>query len=203
MYVFKKKEQKRLENQARFDKFTDMELELIPKSSPKKILDVGCGTGAFTRKLREKFKSSIVFGIDIRDEAINTANKLSKNINYLKSNIENTNFKDNTFDLITVKLVFQHIKYPRKAIKEIKRLLKPDGILMIIDIDEDSHLYEPKLPLCVQKLFHAKREYQEYKSGDRGIGKKLFKLLTDAKYKNVNVEILPSIWAGKVIKTKK
>lgn len=87
------------------------------------ILDIGCGTGIVIKRLEEYGN---VFGIDISSEAISFCRKRGiKNI--IKADTTNLPFNDNTFDLITVLDVLEHIKHEGVAISEIYRVLKKNG----------------------------------------------------------------------------
>src|SRR3990167_3919151 len=105
-------------------------LHLIRKATKKrnlKILDAGCGTGLFTKKLN---KFGDVFGVDIHPEAIKLAKQ--RNIKVKKASINKLPFKSSTFDLITtIDVLYHRSVNDRKAIQEFYRILKPGGILII------------------------------------------------------------------------
>jgi 2-polyprenyl-3-methyl-5-hydroxy-6-metoxy-1,4-benzoquinol methylase len=82
------------------------------------ILDVGCGSGAFTRQLAEKFQDTQVVGTDICAEAISYAQN-QKEIYQSKKNLDNLKFElrfdaelnepEKSFDIVTSTLVFHHL----------------------------------------------------------------------------------------------
>ncbi|MDD3461617.1 MAG: class I SAM-dependent methyltransferase [Mesotoga sp.] len=92
-----------------------------------KILDIGCGTGIVLKKLE---KIGACYGIDISEEAILFCKK-RKLKNVYKANAENLPFINESFDLITVLDVLEHIKNPQNVLNEINRILKNDGIAII------------------------------------------------------------------------
>jgi len=93
-----------------------------------KILDAGCGTG-FNMIYLKRFGS--VFGIDNSNYAINLCKK--RKLKVKKASIEKIPFKDNLFDLVTCFEVIYHkaVKDDVKALKEINRVLKNEGLLLI------------------------------------------------------------------------
>lgn len=103
-------------------------------------LDVGCGCGYGSFILAKKAKR--VIAIDKSKKAIDYACK-----NYKKDNIKYRIFdieKDNAlklgyFDLITCFEVIEHIKNPDKAIKNLRKIIRPDGLLFISTPNKNNH----------------------------------------------------------------
>lgn len=96
------------------------------------ILDVGCGTGEFLFRLKDRF--DILHGIDTSSEAIEWAknkNKGFKNILILESDIKNCGFKENSFDCCLCLDVLEHVGNPSDLLLEIKRVLKSNGRLIV------------------------------------------------------------------------
>ena len=104
--------------------------ELFYKKVPKdkRILDVGCGNGYFLADLREHGYEDIL-GIDIIPQAITDTG--NRGIKALLMNAHKTEFEDNDFDVITGAHVIEHSPKPAVFLNELKRILKPDGLLFI------------------------------------------------------------------------
>ena len=100
----------------------------------KKVADIGCGTGALTRKMA--MRKADVIGVDPSTELLQQALSLniSKNYNipYLQGTSEDTGLQDSKFDMVTVMRAWHWFDRP-KALQEIKRILKAKGILLVID----------------------------------------------------------------------
>lgn len=98
----------------------------LPKKNNLKILDAGCGPGAALLYLS---RFGDVLGVDISDEALKFAKKRGK---VKKADISSLPLKDKTFDVVVCLDVLYH-KWvdAKKAFLEIKRVLKPGGILLI------------------------------------------------------------------------
>jgi len=99
------------------------ELRLIlPKDRSIKVLDIGCGKGAIISKLAQEFKNIKFFGVDPVYE-----NKTIK-----KGSIYSIPFEDEYFDVVMSFEVLQHT-YVDTALKELKRVLKKSGTIVIGD----------------------------------------------------------------------
>ncbi len=101
--------------------------KFIGKNNNLTILDIGCGTGIVIKRLEKYGK---VFGIDTSDESIGFCKKRGIK-SAIKADAANLPFNDNTFDLITVLDVLEHIKNEEIAISEIYRVLKNNGKVIV------------------------------------------------------------------------
>ncbi|MCK5510457.1 class I SAM-dependent methyltransferase [Candidatus Parcubacteria bacterium] len=98
----------------------------------RKVLEVGCGTGLFTKEIAET-KNKII-AIDISHELLNIARKKiqKNNLTFLLSNAYKTEFSENTFDFIIGSSVLHHLNVDL-ALKEFYRILKPGGKIMFTE----------------------------------------------------------------------
>jgi len=104
-------------------------LSLINSFSKQKgtLLDVGCGTGDFLEFSKQK--GWRVVGIEPNDEARAIANKKTNNSVYKTNHL--LNLENHSFDIITLWHVLEHLPNLEEHIAEFKRLLKPNGTLII------------------------------------------------------------------------
>ena len=93
-----------------------------------KILDIGCGDGSFIRKFRS---DSEVFGIDISQQAVKRAKDNGVNAYRLNVSKEKMPFHNRCFDIVYMGDVIEHLVNPDFAVREVKRVLKSDGHLVI------------------------------------------------------------------------
>ncbi len=122
----------------------------IPDKSS--VLDVGCGSG---NALKILYANNVkkLYGIDLSGLMIKKAKKkLSYNAVLKTAGVENIPFKDNFFDYVFSFESFHHFSDPDIAIKEMRRVLKKNGKLIIADIDFYffSKLFEKLEPGCVK-----------------------------------------------------
>ena len=106
--------------------------QLDNKKRFRAILDVGVGNGASSKYLKKHFPNSQVLGIDISTTAIRAAEKLAEpGLSFEVKNVENTNLSVEEFDLITAFQTHFHWSDLTQAFLELKRILKPDGIILL------------------------------------------------------------------------
>lgn len=96
----------------------------IPLKS--KVLDIGANSGEFMKLLKEK-RECDVYGIDISDVAIDAARK--KGLEVIKCDAAKMPFDDSSFDVVVMMEVLSHLVDPEAVVKEIRRVLRPDGLL--------------------------------------------------------------------------
>ena len=106
--------------------------QLDHKKSFHAILDVGVGNGASSKYLKMHFPDSQVLGIDISSTAIKSAEELSEpGLSFEVKNVENTNLPVEKFDLITAFQTHFHWLNLTQSFLELKRILKPDGTILL------------------------------------------------------------------------
>ena len=96
------------------------------KGETLKILDVGCGPGNLFRNLSDVGK---VFGIDISLPALSLCQKKYSNV--INGKADELPVRECSFDVIILLDVLEHMADDAKAIKEIYRILKPGGIVLM------------------------------------------------------------------------
>ena len=97
------------------------------------MLDAGCGLGGSSRYIFNNFSVKNITGISLSEKQIRKAIQLTKNdkIKFKKMNILETNFSDNTFDLIWSLEMEPHIENKEQMLNEFLRLLKPGGLIIL------------------------------------------------------------------------
>ena len=126
-----------LKDREKILKTFNRRFRLIEKFLPKPgtVLDLGCATGLFLEVLESKGWD--VYGVDISEFAVNIAREKFKD-KIANNTIENSNFPENYFDLITMWDFLEHVSDPKKVIALCRKILKPKGFLMLTTPDIGS-----------------------------------------------------------------
>lgn len=119
------------------------ELDFIEKTLPSKgvdILEVGCGNGRLSLKLADTARS--VTGIDIDSRLIDFANKYSganqiANIKFQEMSTDHLDFEDCTFDLVLMPWMLHQVQDRKRALSEVRRILRPGGKLIVFALFGD------------------------------------------------------------------
>ena len=109
------------------------------KVKPRRILDLGCGTGSTTIILKQAFPDAEVIGLDLSPymllRSFHKSQSAGLNIEWQQRNAENTTFADASFDLVTASLLFHETPstVAQNILYECFRLLVPGGQVLILD----------------------------------------------------------------------
>ncbi|OKH25907.1 class I SAM-dependent methyltransferase [Chroogloeocystis siderophila] len=121
------------------EKLVRQELIETIQSQPRRILDLGCGTGSTTLMLKQAFPAAEVIGLDLSPYMLVMAERKAQaahlDIKWCHANAEYTGFPDASFDVVTASLLF-HETPPAVAqsiLQESFRLLSVGGEVLILD----------------------------------------------------------------------
>jgi ubiquinone/menaquinone biosynthesis C-methylase UbiE len=121
------------------------------------VIDCGCGQGAITVGLAEAVAPGEVVGIDRELSQIEAARIWVKehnvaNVRFEVGNIYELPFPDASVDATFAHTVLEHLSDPARALKEMRRVLKPGGIIGIKDPDYASMIHESSSPLTGEAI---------------------------------------------------
>jgi len=100
-----------------------------PNLDGKEVLDVGCGHGYLLEYLSNN--GAVTYGIDISEVAINKARKISPRTEFKVSDANSLPYGNSQFDYVYCIEVLEHFKNIARALEEMKRVLRPEGYLII------------------------------------------------------------------------
>ena len=114
----------------------------LNESKPKYLLDVATGTADLALEAYKQLKPNKVIGIDISEEMLGIGRKkiaklgLDNIIELQDGDSENLSFENNTFDAITVAFGVRNFENLEKGLKEMYRVLKEDGKIVILEFSQ-------------------------------------------------------------------
>lgn len=111
----------------------------LDDSKVEKIIDMGCGSGAFTARLATTLNKAEVIGLDISKGCIRRAKKDYPKIRFEIGDIEKTRFKSSSVDLVCYTGILHHFPDFSNVAKEAARILKPGGHFF----SYDPNLFNP------------------------------------------------------------
>jgi len=103
-----------------------------------RLLDCGCGPGSITVDLAQAVAPGEVIGIDLREDALAQGRALASdrgiaNVTFQTASIYQLPYPDGSFDVTFACAVIQHLGAPLTALQEMRRVLKPGGIIGLVD----------------------------------------------------------------------
>ncbi|PYI39148.1 SAM-dependent methyltransferase [Arthrobacter psychrolactophilus] len=125
---------------------------LIPHLTPGlTVLDVGSGPGTITADFARLVAPGKVLGIDRSTEVITAATDLAReqqleNLSFETGDVYHLDFPDESFDVVHAHQVLQHLTDPVAALREMRRVTKPGGIVAARDADFRGMFWYPQLP---------------------------------------------------------
>lgn len=105
-------------------------LDLLPLSlNGLKVIDIGCGDGAFGKIL--KSRGAFIIGVDISAKAIKSASNIFDKTILIDLNNKKTNLRRGSVDIVVASEVIEHLYNPDNLLRESRRILKIGGFLIL------------------------------------------------------------------------
>ncbi|QHT66201.1 class I SAM-dependent methyltransferase [Rhodocytophaga rosea] len=166
-------------------KYLESHLENLTNA---RILEAGCGSGAFLQVLGQTYVNHSFVGIDISGERVREANARvigQTHVKAMQASIYQLPFPDNYFDFIYCRFLYEYLQQPIEATKELFRVCKPEGKLLVQDLDGQFTMY-PETPAALKKVILLLKNETGF---DPDVGRKLFTFGKSASFSCVHAEI--------------
>ncbi|MCH8234484.1 MAG: class I SAM-dependent methyltransferase [Bacteroidetes bacterium] len=182
IHGYTEKELKRLQDQANtLDELLHYD-SIFPENS--KILEAGCGVGSQTKIIAPKNPSCHFTSIDISETSLEKAKTMIqalniKNVMLQIGDIFDLHFEAESFDHIIVCFVLEHLSNPVQALLNLKKVLRKDGTITVIEGDHGSAYFYPRSD-AAQKTINCQVQLQALHGGNALIGREIYPLLYKA-----------------------
>lgn len=133
--------------------------------APFDLLDVGCGTGTFDAMLAASPLRARVVGLDYAPAMCEVAfdkarhARVADRLRYVAADSEHLPFADDSFDAVTCSNSFHHYPHQQGVVREMHRVLRPGGRLLLIDGFRDNVVgwvvFDVIIAAVEKKVFHA------------------------------------------------
>ncbi len=189
VHGYSERESRRLNDQANtLDELLHHD-SVFPENS--RILEAGCGTGSQTRIIAPKNPTCSFTSVDISEDSLATAKETIgslniKNVEFKKGDIFNLDFAPASFDHVFVCFVLEHLNEPLAALTSLKKLLKKNGTITVIEGDHGSAYFYPD-SAAAHKAISCQVTLQAMHGGNSNIGREIFPLLIKAGFSGCKV----------------
>jgi SAM-dependent methyltransferase len=148
------------------------------------LLDCGCGVGSITLDLAERVAPGQVVGVDLDAGQLAVARAEAErrgltNIRFEVGNIYDLPFPDATFDAVLAHTLLFHLSDPLRALRVLRRMLKPGGVACVSDDDWSTRVFSPAEPL-MQRLWEIITRLWEYNGASPFYARHLRGLMLEA-----------------------
>jgi len=160
------------------------------------LLDVGCGPGTITMDLAERVGSGRVTALEHTDAALDLARAEARrrgtgNVDFVVDDVHRLGFDDDTFDVVHAHQVLQHVADPVQALREMRRVCRPGGIVAARDADYAGFSWYPQLPELDEWL-SLYRSAARANGGEPDAGRRLLAWARAAGFRDVTPSA--SVW---------
>ena len=182
---------------------------IVSRWNPEHVLDVATGTGDLALEIQKKCPEAKVLGTDFCPEML--AHATEGGVKETKvEDAMNLSFEDNTFDVVTAAFGLRNMEDWQKALREMGRVIKPGGHLLVLDFSQPSGflrkpygLYLHRILPKVAGLLTGQGGAYQYLAGSIGefpYGEKMIELFKNADFQDCECRSLSggiaSIYTG-------
>ncbi|ARQ67863.1 SAM-dependent methyltransferase [Streptomyces marincola] len=125
---------------------------LLPELRPgQALLDIGCGPGTLTADLAARVAPGRVTAVDrapgvLAEARAEAARRGQEAITFATADAHALEFDDDSFDVVHAHQVLQHLPDPVRALREMRRVCRPGGVVAVRDADYAAMTWYPRVP---------------------------------------------------------
>ncbi len=137
-------------------------IENLPVDENSVVADIGAGSGYYTFRVAPRVPNGKVYAVEIQDAALEYLDRKAKDLGFtnvvsIKGTEKSPNLPENSLDLAFMVDVYHELEYPVEMLANIKKALKPDGKLLLIEYRGEDPTIMIK-PLHKMTAAQAKKE---------------------------------------------
>src|SRR5207249_81157 len=130
-------------------------------------------------------------------EQLGSARALRPNVRFEQGDAHQLRFPDNSFDVVYCRWVLEHVADPIRVLSEMKRVLRPGGMVYVVENDVTLNRLYPVMPAFEQVWSVDIPALYTQLGGDARIGSRLYALLTAVGLKRIKLSVQPEVhWFG-------
>ncbi len=170
---------------------------LLPHLRPGlSVLDIGCGPATITADLAARVAPGPVTAVDQSADVLDVARAEIRqrdlsNVAFATADVHALDFNDGTFDVVHAHQVLQHVADPVRALREMRRVCAPGGIVAARDADYAGFIWFPRLP-ALDLWRDLYRRAARANRGEPDAGRRLLSWAQQAGYDDITAT--GSVW---------
>lgn len=171
------------------------------------VLDCGCGSGSITVDLAELVAPGAVVGVDIDGDQLAAARALAvrrgvTNVRFEVASIHALPFAEATFDAALAHTLLMHLREPLQALKALRGVMKPGGVIAVADDDWSTRVMSPADPM-VDRLLDLWVRVFEYNGASPFYSRHLRHLLLEAGCSRTEGHVVAAEYYGTIEETRR
>lgn len=161
-----------------------------------RLLDIGCGPGTITVDFAARLDAGHVVGLDEAADVLVAARREATDrgqdrVDFLSGNVYDLDFADHSFDVVHAHQVLQHLRDPVAALREMKRVCRPGGLVAARDADYAAMTWYPASP-GLDRWLELYQQVARAGGGEPDAGRRLRSWALSAGF--TAVEASASVW---------
>ena len=177
----------RLEKQARWTaQFT---LPALAVREGEWVLDLATGVGAMAGQILLATPGVRLIGVDLRLEQLRIAQRNHPDVPYVNGDGSALPFQTGAFHHVHCSWLLEHVRDPVGILREVRRVLRPGGTCVFVEVDNGSFRIVPEDPEVLW-VMDALNRAQLAGGGDPFVGPKLGRYFAEAGFENVEIQPL-------------
>lgn len=119
------------------DASVQLAAEVIELQGQERVLDLACGTGQLAARLLARWPQLQITGVDVSSQMLRRARARQLPVHWLCGEAASLPLADEQFDVVACLSAFHYFRQPRRALVEMRRVLRPGGQLIVVDWCDD------------------------------------------------------------------